>query len=319
MNVITLYDAIGEIIDEFIQEAETVQPKIRKYRWKGFIAACFLIAILTIPVSAEFKNGYVSNLLAPLYGSAQTDIVDKVGIPIEAVVTVGNYTLSADAIIGDRYSFAIVYTLKRADGNPLPEGLYFENDYNSLNGDLGGGICEYILSEDCTSLKIVQKWTSSTKLPFNRNATIEFSNLMQENGNDNKITVAEGTWRLKFIVRYERSGKVIPLETITVKDDSGIAYCIQNIELSPVGVHFDMTVPNPNQNGFDNKPIYQDFTLSIILDDSTEVRVENWNIGTYGDLNSDTLTADFGALFDIPIPIENIVSLRICQSVVKLP
>ena len=159
----------------------------------------------------------------------------------------------------------------------------------------------------------------SAEKVFNRNTTIEFSNLMQKNGDDSKITVAEGTWRLKFIVRYENSGKDIPLDEITAKDDSGIAYCIENIELSSVGIHFDMTIPNPYQTGLDTEPIYQNFSLSILLDDGTEFKVENWNIGTHGDLDSDTLIANFGALFDNPISIENIVALQICETTVKLP
>lgn len=264
-------------------------------------------------------NGYVSNLLAPLYGSSQTDIVDKIGVPIEANVTVGGYTLSADAIIGDRYNFAIVYSLKRTDGKPLPKGLYFESCYNSLKSDFGGGICEHILSEDCTTLKIVQKWTSSTELLFNRNAAIEFSNLMLDDGSDSKTTVAKGIWRLKFVVRYENSEKMIPIDNITVKDGNGVEYQIEEVALSPVGLHFDMTVHNPHQDGAVKEPIYQGFTLSVVLEDNTEIKVENWNLGTYGDLNSNTLTADFGAMFDVPISLERIVALRICNTSVKIP
>ena len=319
MNVMMLYDAIGEISDEFIQEAEDAQSKRRKHWWQGLVAACFIVAIMALPISAELINGYVSNLLAPLYGSAQTDLVDKIGVPIEADVTVGDYTLSADAIIGDRYNFAIVYSLKRADGKPLPEGLYFESYYNSLKGDFGGGICEHILSEDRTTLKIVQKWTSSTELLFNRNATIEFSNLMLDDGDDSKTTVAKGIWRLKFVVRYENSAKIIPVDNVTVKDGNGVEYQIEEVELSPVGIHFDMTVHNPHQNGVVNEPIYQGFTLSVVLEDNTEIKVENWNLGTHGDLNSNTLVADFGAMFDIPISLERIGALRICNTSVKIP
>ena len=319
MNVMMLYDAIGEISDEFIQEAEEAQSKRRKYWWQGLVAACFIVAIMALPVSAELINGYVSNLLAPLYGSAQTDLVDKIGVPIEANVTVGDYTLSADAIIGDRYSFAIVYSLKRADGKPLPEGLYFESYYNSLTGDFGGGVCEHILSEDRTTLKIVQKWTSSTELLLNRNATIEFLNLMHDNGDDSKTTVAKGTWRLKFVVRYENSAKVIPVDNVTVKDGNGVEYHIEKVELSPVGIHFDITVHNPHQNSVINEPIYQGFTLSVVLEDNTEIKVENWNLGTHGDLDSSTLVADFGAMFDVPISMEEVDALRICNTFMKLP
>lgn len=41
-----------------------------------------------------------------------------------ASVTVNGYTLTADAVIGDRYNIANVYTLTRDDGQPSGERLF---------------------------------------------------------------------------------------------------------------------------------------------------------------------------------------------------
>ena len=77
-----LYDAITEIQDEYILDAETASMKQHYFRWKPVVAAFLVVILLALPVSAELVNGYVSNLLAPLYGGAQTEIVDKIGVPI---------------------------------------------------------------------------------------------------------------------------------------------------------------------------------------------------------------------------------------------
>ena len=120
-----LYDAITEIHDEYILDAENPTMRQNGFRWKPLVAAVLAIILLAIPVSAEVVNGYVSNLLAPLFGGAQTEIVDKIGKPIGATVTADGYTLTADAVIGDQYNVAIVYTLSRDDGQPIPEGTHF--------------------------------------------------------------------------------------------------------------------------------------------------------------------------------------------------
>ena len=165
----------------------------------------------------------------------------------------------------------------------------------------------------------MQKWTSSKELLFNRNATIEFSNLAQDSGDGQKAIVAKGTWRLKFVVRYENSAKTVLVDHVIVKDRDGVGYQLEKVELSPVGIHFDMTVHNPHKNGVFHEQIYQGFTLFVVLEDHTEIKVENMNLSANGDLDSSTLTADFGAMFDVPISMKNIVALRICNTFVEIP
>lgn len=126
-------------------------------------------AILTMSVGAELSDGSVSNLLAPLYGNAQTELVDNVGRPVDASVTVNGYTLTADAVIGDRYNIAIVYTLTRDDGQPIPENVSFDSYSNAYhNFSSGGGSWQYCRDGDLpdNQLRIVERWTSSAVLPF---------------------------------------------------------------------------------------------------------------------------------------------------------
>ena len=312
-----LYDAITEIQDEYILDAETASMKQHYFRWKPVVAAFLVVILLALPVSAELVNGYVSNLLAPLYGGAQTEIVDKIGVPIGAEAIVGDYKVTADAVIGDKYNFAIVYSLSRLDGQPLEEGLYFESYSNSFRSDSGAGVLRHTLSEDGLSLKIVDEWTS--RLMFlDRNVKVQFSNLVkyQGEGQNNEI-VLKGNWNLEFVIRYEDATQEILIEPFTVKDASGDQYEIRKIEISPVGIHFDMTAPNNYNEEEVVPPPYQDFTLAIELSDGTIIRIEDQSMGSHGDLNSNTLEADYGALFELPIAIEDIAALIICD--VTLP
>lgn len=312
-----LYDAITEIQDEYILDAETASMKQHYFRWKPVVAAFLVVILLALPVSAELVNGYVSNLLAPLYGGAQTEIVDKIGVPIGAEAIVGDYKVTADAVIGDKYNFAIVYSLSRLDGQPLEEGLYFESYSNSFRSDSGAGVLRHTLSEDGLSLKIVDEWTS--RLMFlDRNVKVQFSNLVKYHGEgQNNEIVLKGNWNLEFVIRYEDATQEILIEPFTVKDASGDQYEIRKIEISPVGIHFDMTAPNNYNEEEVVPPPYQDFTLAIELSDGTIIRIEDQSMGSHGDLNSNTLEADYGALFELPIAIEDIAALIICD--VTLP
>lgn len=319
MNTALLYDAIGEIREEYIKDAETSNGHILKIRWNALVAACLVIAILAVPVRAEYTNGYISNLLAPLYGGAKTELIDKIGVPIGAETTVGDYKLSANAIVGDKYCFAIVYSLTRVDGQPLEEGLYFADYSNSLRSESGGGICEQRLSDDGTTLQIVDKWTSSRGMFLNRNATVQLTDLMKYNGYGQERTlISKGTWKLKFVVRYEDTSIKVPIDDLTVRDASGKQYTIEDIRISPVGIHFDMTVPNPHKNGVINEPMYKGFSLAVVLKDGSVIDVTEWNLGTRGDLNKDYLTADFGAMFEIPISLDEIQAFVICDTTLPL-
>ena len=77
-------------------------------------------------------------VFAPIFGgsAAQTEVIDKIGHPIGAGDTDNGVTITADAIIGDAYNAAIVYTIRRDDGTALlPEGTDAES---LLMGGFGG-------------------------------------------------------------------------------------------------------------------------------------------------------------------------------------
>ena len=129
MSITVVIDSLGRIDDDIIQKVNAARiGKKRKLEFRKWIslAACFVL-ILSVALSAEAANGTVSNLLAPIFGGAQTEITDKIGVPIGASTSVNGYTLTVDAIIGDRYSVMIAYTLSRDDGQPIPDNIEFQS------------------------------------------------------------------------------------------------------------------------------------------------------------------------------------------------
>ncbi len=313
-----LLRAFGDIEDGFLTEAsphsDELEKKVSKRRLlRTAAAAAVALVLLAVPVQAERVNGYVSNLLAPLYGGAQTELVDQIGVPINAKATVGSYILSADAVIGDKYNIAIVYSLTRTDGGPMEEGICFEKFCNSLRRGSGGGSYGYELSGDGKSLFLVEEWTSSRGLFLDRMAEATFTDLMIENRETGEKKVLEaGEWTLKFTVRYEDSSVKLPGKDTVVRDASGKEYTIHKIVVSPIGIHLDVTAPNAYDEYQKFLYPYENFTLAVRLQDGTIVDLRDKNFGTHGNVDSRTHEGDVGALFPEPIPLTEIQEILIC-------
>ncbi len=315
MNVNMLYDAIGEISTEYIEDAEYEPPLRLPIAFRSVVAVLVAVIMLAVPVSAEMVNGYVSNLFAPLYGVAQTELVDQIGVPIGATITLGDYCLTADAVIGDRYNIAIVYSLTRNDGGQLDEGINFANYSNSLQKGNGVGMYNFCMSDDKTTCYIVDVWTAAGSLFLDRMAEVTFTDIMIFDSitQENKLLQA-GEWSLKFTVRYEDSSVTIPTTDTVIKDARGKEYIIHQMIVSPVGIHLDITAPNPHINGIDNTFQFADMSLTIVLRDGTVQNIENISFETHGDMNAKTLEANIGALFNEPIPLERIVGILLCDT-----
>ena len=305
-----LYDAITEIHDEYILDAENASKKRQSFRWKPLVAAVLVIVLLAIPVSAEVVNGYVSNLLAPLFGGAQTEIVDKIGKPIGATVTADGYTLTADAVIGDQYNVAIVYTLSRDDGQPIPEGTHFaEWDTDIIWGASGGGSLTQVKNEeDPSKLHFIESWSRESPL-IGRYVSAYFSELEIYNENGEDIPIADGPWELKYTLRYEDTSVNIPVNALKVTDTNGKNYQINKILISNVGLRLEGVIFDPQWRG---EPPFGAFEVCVRTKDGTDTLLEDTNAGGGYSVGDKTAKFHFNAMFEIPFELKEIDALIIC-------
>ena len=305
-----LYDAITEIHDEYILDAENASKKRQSFRWKPLVAAVLVIVLLAIPVSAEVVNGYVSNLLAPLFGGAQTEIVDKIGKPIGATVTADGYTLTADAVIGDQYNVAIVYTLSRDDGQPIPEGTHFaEWDTDIIWGASGGGSLTQVKNEeDPSKLHFIESWSRESPL-IGRYVSAHFSELEIYNENGEDIPITDGPWELKYTLRYEDTSVNIPVNALKVTDTNGKNYQINKISISNVGLRLEGVIFDPQWRG---EPPFGAFEVCVRTKDGTDTLLEDTNAGGGYSVGDKTAKFHFNAMFEIPFELKEIDALIIC-------
>lgn len=304
-------DSLGRIDDEIIQKvnkARTVKnPKLKIRRWVA-LAACFVL-ILSMALTAEATNGTVSNLLAPLFGGAQTEIVDKIGVPIGASTSVNGYTLTTDAIIGDRYSVMIAYTLTREDGQSIPENIDF--DTREIRAS-GYSTRIEIDEEDPSVAHFHERWHRNEPL-FGRIVTPSFSNLVTNKGKENESIIAEGTWKITFTIRYPDTSEKIPVRNLDVYDENGKRYRVKEIILSYMGVHMEVVEYDP----VFTEASYISFQTALLLKDGTEVPLEGGGGGRMSEGDKTRKFSYYGE-FDIPIPREDIQAIVICGTTYEL-
>lgn len=330
MSADFLYDAIGEIREEFLEEAEQGTALRRRHRFHKLLAACAAVVLLALPVSAEVRTGYICNLLMPLYGGAQTELVDSIGVPLNASTTANGYILTADAVIGDRYNVAVVYSLRREDGGPMPNRIqfsYWDSGFtkflNPFGGGGGGGSLSFDLSPDRTTLKITEQWSSSGRLfLFGRRCHTIFRDLEVWDPETHETTpLLEGTWELEFTIRYEDTTRTDRVDDLEVVNSQGDKFTVHRVELSPFGVNIRLTVPNPSY-GLPELPgnaseaeilarSPKQFEFALKLKDGTVIPVEGGG-GSHGKTDEPTFRGDFHAMFDQPVPLEQIEALLFC-------
>lgn len=306
-----ILDSLGRIDDEVIQNVNEARvarkPKLQVRRWAAF-AACFAL-IISMALTAEATNGTVSNLLAPLFGGAQTEIVDKIGVPIGASASVNGYTLTMDAIIGDRYSVMVAYTLSRDDGQPIPENI----DFRSRGFSGSGYSTKIIINEDDPSnAQFHLRWRRNDPI-IGRIVTATFTDLIIDDG-ENDVIHAEGTWEIKYTLRYPDSTEELPVKPFEIVDDGGRRFKVEGIMLSPLGIHLDLIFFAPDYEG----GVFKDFTMSLVMTDGTEMLLNDGGGGgswKEGDKKADV---DYYAEFDVPIPRDDIKEIIICDVTYEL-
>lgn len=206
-------------------------------------AAACLVCVLTVTAEAAGISTPVSELLAPILGGsvAQTEVLDKIGHPIEASDTDNGVTIQADAVIGDEYNICMVFTISRDDGTPLlPEGVTADQLRAGLFGGIGFGKgghgTAYFVDAVPGDAEIQYVWVFSSDEPVNRGkATAEFHDLCTYgNSEQESAVVLEGDWVFRVDVAYEDSSVVLGGGETFEQDD--MTFTITEVRVSPLAV-----------------------------------------------------------------------------------
>lgn len=173
----------------------------------------------------------VTDFVADVFGAgpADTEIVNKVGRPIGASVSDNGITMSADAIIGDKYNYSIVYSIRKDDGtdfenlpaanstsdpkSPQPLPLGFKKHETFIRGAQGSAGSAYFYDADPAdpSIQLVEQLSVFDDSDLNgKTAHAKFTDLFSfaDDGEpENQSIIASGDWKLSFKFNYEDASR----------------------------------------------------------------------------------------------------------------
>lgn len=240
------------------REAATVSRRSRiNHHVLGKIAAAVcLVSLLTVTAEAAGIPTPVSEILSPIFGGAvaQTEVINRIGRPIDASDTDNGVTIRAEAIIGDRYNACIVFSITRDDGSPLlPENIPAEQLRLGGFGDVslvrsGGAHGSARFRDDIPGDNQIQYiCTISSDEPLNKGtAKVEFQDLSYWNeASGESVPVVEGHWKFRFDVDYEDAS--VRLGNGETFSQESMQFTITDIYVSPVGIRMDYEVDSEVQ------------------------------------------------------------------------
>ena len=293
-------------------------------------AAAALAGALCLGAAASGVLKPAADAFGAVFGSApaQTQIIDRIGRPLDARATVDGVTVQADAIIGDTYSYAIVYSVYREDGTPITANpdpnrngalaLRF-GEWDTDVGHMGGTHgTAWFFDEDPAdnAIQFVQLLTADAPLKPGT-ATVRLTDLKQGIGEDAAL-LAQGTWELRFDFAFEDSSLELPGgQSFTVNGETAV---LNNVSISPLSLRIDYTVNAPVQSGETGSSGAPDRNLApqpvyLTLTDGSRIDLTGFGGGVRPE--GDSTRCEISGVFDRILPPDTIESITIGE--VTLP
>ena len=233
-------------------------PARRPRRWARVAAGLARALVLGGGGTVAVAAGVLPNpadVLSDVFGGApaQTELLNEVGHPIGASATSNGVTVTAEAVVGDRFNYAVAYSIEFDDSAAL-EGLEFhEGGKLTYVGDAflrvdgamsGGGLVRlYDADPGDNTLQLVQvmgvqTWNDAGIV--GRTARFSMSKLEIFTDEGEFKTLAAGDWNLKFKMNYVDTTVDLPAGQSTTW--LGSAVTIDAVAVSSLGVTVDYTI-----------------------------------------------------------------------------
>lgn len=277
MDALRFTDSQKERLTEAVLARAEAPARRRPLGKMAVIAAC-LAAVLTVSAAGTGVLKSAVDVFSPLFGGAvaQTEIIDRIGRPIGAGDSDSGVTVTADAIMGDAYNVAVIYTFSRDDGESfLPEGREVRelmvdstSGLHRMNGGAHGvayffdadpedGAVQYI---ECLSSTVPMGEAGAEKI-VQGNASADFRNVECYNPETDRYeSLYSGHWHFRFEASYEDiSVQLAGGETFT---QDGIGFTLQTVSVSPLGIFVGYTA--------DREPVWSDSRESGRMDPADE-------------------------------------------------
>lgn len=246
------------------------RPKARRGGARRIAAALGIAALLTVGGGTAYATGTLARAadsLAAVFGAgpAQTELIDRIGRPIGASCTSNGITITADAIIGMRHAYAVIYTIEKDDGTAFDELTMNDNGLYNLFLEGGGNI------NVLTALRLGIKGSHGSAHTFDADPSdnaIQLVEMMSLTGTDASLVgetlhfnaskllymptsadgqrdlpveaIATGDWNMSFKIDYDDLSVDLPAgQSFAVNGHNAV---VDELAISPLGATITYTV-----------------------------------------------------------------------------
>lgn len=297
------------------------------------LAAVGVAAALVLSLGAAGATGALGDVgaaFSAIFGSsAQTEVIDRIGYPVGASDTDNGITITADAIVGDTYSYAVVYTIQREDGkalvnddvlarvsNPSTGALPLAFQFHDITplGYTGGSHARswfYDADSADNAIQFVELRTQSAPIEPGE-VTVQLRDLEVYNEDYTaRTTLAKGSWTLKFQMDFENSSRVLPCGQTFRLD--GAEAVLNTVTLSPLSIQVDYTVCGEGDPSLD---WIEPLSLSLTYTDGTTLDLSHaGGTSAYGE---DAVNCQKSIIFDQILALDEVAFVTVGDVVIPV-
>lgn len=295
-------------------------------------AAAVLITALGIAASAGALDGAVRAFAGLFSGSRKTEVIGQMGSPVDAADTADGITVTAEAILGDEYNYAVCYTISRADGTPLPDGAVADGAVQLMFGtwktsrgtpsawSLGStdsGFCRFFDRDPADGTVQLLDYRTADRPLNGGSLTVAGQDLFQLAEDGTRTLLAAGPWQLEFALDYADTSQSLPAgQRVQV---GGMDAVLDAVTMSPLSMTVAYTVsgaPDPRQS--DGYGAFRSLPISVTYTDGTTITPgDSHSSGRYID-GSGVVEMRKTVRFSILRPLSEVASVSIGDATIAV-
>ena len=320
-----------------IEVAAVVEPLPRPTRRSRALVIAAAAAVLALAVGCTaYASGMLGRASAPAKETpATTEVVDGIGRP-DAHASSDGVTVTAEAVMGDRSNYAIVFSIAKDDGTPF-EGirenqdgtlaLRFENLATVTVDDAPSrGTVSYFFDADPhdNAIQFVKASTIDTHGGTSfvgKDVYVKLHDLLAFDEDGEARTLVEGAWKMDFVADCADLSVDLPAGQ-TFAFDEGTA-TINAIMISPLSLSVDLTIDFPievNVIGFDTPQSkrLQYLPLTVNMKDVTVIDATR-KAGGGVEVREQTTVTDKSMAFDKILDLDQVKSVTVGGVEIPMP
>lgn len=306
---------------------ETQKRVSHKKRLHVLIAAVIAAALCAACASGALRSA--SEVFANLFGASQeqASLLEQLGTPLGVSCTQDGLTITADAILADDDTYAILYSIQREDGTSLRadgrgESVSFREytvQWPQQTQRVSSALRPYDKDASDQTVQYLEICQMDQPLQTGRMTAVFRAAMIDEgqaDGTIRTVPLGDGPWELSFDFTPKVSS--IDLPTGQQFQVDGLDCTLTRVSLSPLSLHVEYTVDAaevPDENAFLNAlPLFltkTDGTVAYSQRDATS--------GLHSDSDSDQMQARKDLVFSEITPMDSVKSISIGDLTVEVP